>query len=398
MTVTETSSTARRYGEGRLFQRGQRWHIAYYINGREVREPAKTADRRKAERLLKMRLAQITTGIYEEPAWRRVRFEELADDLERDWARKAGHRSRLSPLKNLRAAFAGQFAVQVATTDGLEAYRRRRLDKDGASNSTENREIAVLRRMWNVALRSHPPKVKGPLPYLERLPEPPPREGYLEREQYRALRDALPDYLRLVLTAGYYTGMRLGEVLLLRWQDVNLARREITLPWGSTKNDDKRVIPLAGELYEMLRLERDRRDVEYPDCSWVFQHRGRRIQSFRKHWNNACVKAGLGAWTEQTSRRTGQEIRSYRGLIYHDLRRTAVTNMIELGIPDKTAMEISGHRTLEMLWRYKITRRTGLHAAMQKLADYLAQDTDKIRTIAAPGSSTSEGTARKPVN
>jgi len=67
------------------------------------------------------------------------------------------------------------------------------------------------------------------------------------------LKEALPDHLKQVLTMAYLAGMRKREVLNLRWDQVNIFERKITLHAGDTKNRKPRVIYLAGELYDCLR-------------------------------------------------------------------------------------------------------------------------------------------------
>jgi integrase len=75
---------------------------------------------------------------------------------------------------------------------------------------------------------------------------------------------------------------------------------------------------------------------------------------FRKAWGNACKKAGVS------------------GSLFHDLRRTAVRNMIRAGIDQTVAMAISGHRTDAIFKRYNITSDEDLREAQSKLEGYVA--------------------------
>ncbi len=76
--------------------------------------------------------------------------------------------------------------------------------------------------------------------------------------------------------------------------------------------------------------------------------------AFRKAWANACQKVGVS------------------GLLFHDLRRTAVRNMIRAGIDKTVAKKISGHRTDAVFDRYNITSDEDIRDAMQKNEAYVS--------------------------
>ncbi|HXW54907.1 MAG TPA: site-specific integrase [Candidatus Cybelea sp.] len=157
-------------------------------------------------------------------------------------------------------------------------------------------------------------------------------QGFLEHTGYQRLRQELPERLRPLLATGNFTGMRRSEILNLRWSNVDLANAEIHLEPRVTKNDQPRTIPLLGELPDMLRLERARN----PKSEFVFLRADKRIGGFRKAWRSACERAGLS------------------GLLFHDLRRTGVRNLVRAGVPEGVAMAISGHRTRAIFDRYNI--------------------------------------------
>jgi integrase len=141
----------------------------------------------------------------------------------------------------------------------------------------------------------------------------------------------------------------------LRWPDINLQGGEIIIRAENAKNKKHRVLPIYGEMNDALRHQREERDAKYPGLEWVFHDGGgKRLRTFYKAWRSACDRAKLG------------------GQLFHDLRRSAVRNMVRAGIPEKIAMAISGHRTRHIFDRYNIVTDKDLAAAGEQMTRYLA--------------------------
>jgi predicted subunit of tRNA(5-methylaminomethyl-2-thiouridylate) methyltransferase len=92
-----------------------------------------------------------------------------------------------------------------------------------------------------------------------------------------------------------------------------------------------------------------------PDCPFIISWRGKRVGDLETAWTRARERAGL-SW-----------------VLVHDLRRTAVRNMIRAGIPEKRAMLISGHKTRSVFDRYDITDERDLQGDGERLARYLEE-------------------------
>ncbi len=155
--------------------------------------------------------------------------------------------------------------------------------------------------------------------------------------------------LKPVLMFGYFTGARQGEILSLRWRQVDLDSRTVCFEPGTTKNDQPRVIALTNELLETLRSRQRMRDLHFPDCEYVFSNKGKRICKFEKAWKSAVDRARIP------------------GKLFHDLRRTAIRNMVRAGVPERVAMSISGHKTRSVFDRYNIVAERDLHEAASRL-------------------------------
>jgi len=140
-------------GTGRIYQQkgSAVWWIKFYRNGEPFRESTGTTDKRKATRALNQRLAEVTTGKFLGPNIERMGLKELAEDFLRDY--RINGKSSLDDAEarwrlHIQPFFGTLRAAQV-TSGVLNAYIDRRQEA-GASNATINRELAALKRMFNL--------------------------------------------------------------------------------------------------------------------------------------------------------------------------------------------------------------------------------------------------------
>lgn len=402
----------RERGQGRVFRRkGSRylWVQYYDQRGQQVRASAETEDERTAEKFLRRKIGEVAAGIHADT--RRINYEELREAFYADY--------EVNRRKSLRRDKDGKPHLDkvVRLDNFFEGYRASEIDADairkfiegeqrkGLANGTINRSVSALRRMFNLAREDG--KIRD-LPHFPTVKESSPRQGFVERDQFQKLFAALPDYLGLPLAIGYFTGMREGEILGLRWNQVDFLSGVIRLRAGETKNDEGREVPIVPQLRVLVE---ERYAKRQPGCDYVcfrFDRGGRavRIEGFRKAWYTACIKAGLGKMEPKVDRLTGEVVYAkprhdrehpkpkpkmvYRGMIFHDLRRTGVRNLVRAGVPTKVAMAISGHKTLSVFERYNIVSPTDLIEAGRKLAIFHDQKVGDISGTVAPRCSSSD--------
>lgn len=318
---------------------GNVYWIKYYRNGKACRESAKSDKEHVAKRLLKLREGKIAEGAIPNLRAEKTTYDDLLEDIKNDYKvnglRSADRLGR--SIKHLTKFFTGMRACNI-TADLIKQYISRRL-QEGYSNATVNRELAALKRMFNLGLETskvlHVPKIKT-------LEENNRRTGFFEVDEFLALRAALPEYLKPVTTMAYYYGMRKEEILSLEWNQVDLREGEVRLNPEDTKNKEPRLIILNDEMYSILVAQKRKRDLSYPGCPYVFfGEKGDRIKDFRDAWDSACKRVGL------------------EGRVPHDFRRTAVRNMVRAGVPERVSMMISGHKTRSVFDRYNISITRG---------------------------------------
>ena len=280
---------------GSIYKRGQVYWIQYYRNGKPYRETTKSQKEADAKRLLKKREGEISDGKLPGIYFDRIRFDELAEGLIRDYrlnGRKSIDRVKQA-IVHLKETLQDERVTDI-TTPQIEKYVEKRLD-EGAANATINRELSALRRMLNIGAKQTPPKVNR-VPYIPLLKENNIKKGFFEHAEFLALRDELPDYLKGFVTFAYKTGWRLSEVTELTWNKVDLKQNIVRLEPGETKNDGGRTVYLDDELQDVFRQQWELRKMNKVLIPFVFPNGDNKdkIKSFRKTWNNACRKTGLG--------------------------------------------------------------------------------------------------------
>ncbi len=351
-------------GFGSIYLRCDTWWIQYSHRGQKFRESSGSGREVDARRLLRRRLEEVGRGRFVGPQQERVLLTDLLDSLRVDYELN-GRRSirslpcRLNPLKS---AFAGERALDV-TEDRIARYVAARLAENYAP-ATVNRELAALRRAFRLAIRQ---RRLSMMPVITLLAEHNARQGFVEPATFEIIVLHLPDYLQDLCRFAYLAGWRKGEVITLAWTDVDRTRGLITLRREHSKNEEPRLLPLSTELAAIIERRWQARIVTRAAgttilADLVFHRAGKPVRTFRKAWASACTAAGAP------------------GLLFHDLRRSAVRNMERAGGVSRTvAMKLSGHQTESVYRRYRIVDETDLREALARVEIHVAGD--RARTV-----------------
>jgi integrase len=398
---------------GRIFrQKGRhKWMLKYYRNGHPIVESSGTEDKTAAKKLLRNRETDIDRGLPVTAKVGRLRFEEGAADLVNEY--KVNCRRSLDVLetrltKHLQPFFAGRRMSTITSAD-VRTYVTHRLatpivtgkgDAETSrlvSNAEINRELTTLKRAFTLAVQG------GKLlhqPHIPMLKENNVRTGFFEWDQFQAVCRNLPAPLQAVMRFAYVTGWRIdSEILPLEWRQVDFDERltpsqkipgTVRLDAGTTKNDEGRVFPFTEELRgvleaqhaEHLRLKQAGKIAPWVFFRLVAKGRGgatypKRITRFNKAWKTACLAAGAP------------------GRIPHDLRRTAVRNLVRAGIPERVAMRLTGHKTRSVFERYNIVSDGDLGTAAERIDDASKNSATRSATLLGRTQSDSGGLRRK---
>jgi len=342
-----------RHSSGSIYRRGRVWWLSYYTErGQHICESTEIKDGPGARKAARDKLdAKMGQRAENRLLIAKVTFEELIAGVETDYRTngrksldKVGFRS-----KHLAKSFKGWKAKDITAVEVREFIARRQ--REGASNGEINRELALLRRAFTLAMEAEKLYRRPHIPHLE---EASPRAGFFEPDAFQAVVKHLPDYLQPPMVFAYHSGWRCrSEILPLAWRNVDFDAATIRLDVGSTKNKDGRLIYMTAALRGLLEEQRERTLALQRETDrlipLVFHNNGRRIANYYKAWHRACRAAGLS------------------GNVPHDFRRTAVRNMVRAGIPERVAMQMAGHKTRSIFDRYRIVSDGDLREAAQKL-------------------------------
>ena len=216
------------------------------------------------------------------------------------------------------------------------------LRKEGLANGTINRHTAVIRRVFNLAIRWEVVEMKNPAQYAEMLREQ-HREVFLSGPEMRRLFQALDEEPSKSAAACIallaLTGARRGEALAMRWEDVDIDNRTWKIP--ISKSGRTRHIPLSDAAVAVLARQR-----EMPGVSPYVFHGPKptsHLAGIRKCWERVVAKAGLAPTTR-----------------IHDLRHSFASFLVNNGRPIYEVAQILGHTQLSTTQRYSHFENTRL--------------------------------------
>jgi integrase len=237
--------------------------------------------------------------------------------------------------------------------------------------------------------------------------ENPARKGFLDDDQYTLLARQCNQeglWFRALLTTAYSFAFRKGELLNLRVRQVDLASRQIRLEAGTTKNGEGRIAPMTDEAFTLLTacvIGKQKNDYVFTRPAAKPGLPAEPVRGFRRRWAKVCCAVGLGELVcpdcypelrEQTidakrrcsacGKKWKRQQLKYVGLLFHDLRRSGVRNLIRVGVQQKVAMTISGHKTAAVFQRYNIVDERDIMDAGRKLNE--KQNSNTLLEIPAP--------------
>jgi integrase len=329
----------RKYPDGRL---SEDWYVSWYVGPRMFRKRI-GPNKREADLFLKdidvKRVRGELLGIREE---KRIVFGDLADRyLEWSRGRKAPHtvRDEESTLRRLRERFTG-LASKITRAD-IEAYLSERLETVGAAS--HNRQLSLLRSLFRKAVEWNFCR-SNPADGIRKMKEPPGRVRFLSAEERERLLAGCSARLRVLVELALDTGLRKGELLSLRWENIDSRSRVIRIE--KSKNGDRRDVPMTPRVSELLAAIPRRLDTRFlfanPD--------GSAQADLKTAWKTALERARI------------------ENFHFHDLRHTFASDLVMAGVDIRSVQTLLGHRDITMTMRYSHLSPDHLRGAISTLS------------------------------
>jgi len=291
---------------------------------------------------------------YKKPTQPDVDFIEFAKEFieiyskqnKRSWGRDE------SALRVLGPYFKGK-AISEVTPELVERYKAKR--KAEVAPGTVNRELTFLKTMFNKAVEWGRLD-SSPVEKVKKFKEPIYKVRILNALEIKRILDVANSHLKPILIVALNTAMRRGEILSLKWENVDLLKRRIHIE--DSKSGKSRDIPMNNAVVEALSVI-----TQYN--KYVFHNPATRgpLKSIKSSFKTACRNADI------------------KGLRFHDLRHTSATRLVETGIDLVTVSKILGHATIAMTVKYAHPSAENMRLAVEKLGEFYKQTRQKVDTV-----------------
>lgn len=331
----------------RIFKRKDKWYLDFTFRGIRYRKSV-GKDKKIAQLILKDTEVKIAKGeflgIVDD---KKILFEDFAKQY-LDYAKlnkaPSTYRTDFYRLNNnLIPYFKGKYLSQIDAAL-IEQFKEMRIVK--VKGATVNRDLELLKHFYTKAIDFGCAET-NPAKGIKFFKESPGRIRFLNECEIKALLNACEGLLKSMVITGIHTGMRRGELVNLKWQDIDPVNRIITVT--QTKNNRVKNIPISKTLFdELMKLPK------YSD--YVFANPdGSRIRNLRKQFEAACKRANL------------------TGVCWYTLRHTFASHLAMNGVDLRSIAELLGDKTLEMVIRYSHLSRSHLQDAIAKLDTNLTE-------------------------
>lgn len=319
-----------------LYRRDKYYWFSIMHNGKRIQQSTNTENKKLAERIYGKVLTEIQEGQYfQNVIAKRKTFEEMMEKYMSGCANKpATIERKKSCLNHLKAAFSGKMVADI-TPEDISTYKSCR-KSEGAADSTVLNEIRMLSNAFNTAIRTWRWCKENPVSHINLGLKPGKVDRWLTSEEEKALMKSsagkMNNQLTDIIILALNTGLSLGELINLKWHNVDLFRK--TLISTRDKTDVTRTIPLNQNAFTVLKKRSKIESIS----GYVFYNGA----------NNKIDRWKLKAMFSKAVAEAGIKNR----LRFHDLRHTFATRMVQRGVDLYRVSKLLGHKDISTSQRY----------------------------------------------
>ncbi|MFC1807965.1 tyrosine-type recombinase/integrase [Candidatus Omnitrophota bacterium] len=311
-----------------IYSKNNNYYIDYYAGGRRIREkigPSKAL----AETVMRKRKVEIAEGKHLDiRREQKIKFADFADEFIEIYLkpnRKDWEKAEIFNVRRLEKFFVGKYLYEITPLQ-VEKFKIERRKEVGPA--TTNRGLSCLKSMLNRAITWGRLKGTNPVSSIKFFKENNTRLRYLEKEEIVKLLKCCRGIIKPIVVLALNTGMRRGEILSLKWKNIDFRRGIIYLL--KTKSGEKREIPINEAAKTALIRTR-----KHPESAYIFCGKdGNPYKTVRKSFFTALKKSGIV---------------NFR---FHDLRHTFASHLVMSGVDLNTVRELMGHKSIDMTLRY----------------------------------------------
>jgi integrase len=354
---------------GSLYRRGRIWWMAYVVDGTQRCESSGTTNKRLAQKILNLRVAEIIEGRFRLPKSNPPKLKQFSDEFLNSIHHQSTRKRYASSVANLRTHF-GDAKLTEINAERIDEFKVSRLTSKVRA-ATVNRDLAVLRRMLKIAERRRLITF-NPFREIEMLEERKERRQphILTFDEEKKLLAVAPDHVRVLAILILDTGLRSGrEALALKWDDIDFSDEAIRIRQSKTLAGI-RSVPMSSRCKAELLKWRTRLGPEF--SKYVFANPKlpeTHLRDVRKPWPDALKAAGL----------------EYFWL--YDLRHTFASRLTQAGVSPLFVAQIMGHSSSSTLMIYAKAIDEFRRSAISKLESFR-----EAQSVQSMGRSENDGT------
>ena len=318
-----------------LYKRGSVWWMSFIYNGRRFRKSTETENKNLAKRIFDKLKGEIAEGKwFEKESSRDCLFKDLMDKYMAEYSlvnkTASSHKRDKSIVKQLNSVF-GNLCLSEITAAMVSDYKVKRR-KDGVSPRTINYELTTMSHAFSIAIREWELASDNPVLKVRKERVNNKIERWLTVDEEEKLLKASPKWLQDIIVFAINTGLRQSEILSLRWWQIDINRKTITI--SEQKNHSIDILPLNETAMSVLR---QLYNFDLDSDSYVFPN-----TLFKRKGNRLLIKAFHVAL-----RKSG--VCNFR---FHDLRHTFSSRLVQNGAGLYEVQHLGRWKTVTMVQRY----------------------------------------------